>query len=291
MFKPLDRSFADNRTYNRGPKGRPLSSYNRFGQATGNLSNIREESVELEGGSRLRDEVYRDFHTNTFQDNEYNDTEDEDDMADWDEESTLVAMLHDEWVYAPISSPHKPPTHWQPFSSRLSETKEDRLSALVNNLKTPINAYGLTLKQHLVQTFIPTAKQLKATHTAMESKVDIPFESGLLLFNDATRKLEDLVIREEDELRVAYGETQASFPVMRLVLLTVGWVAYERLMLYALFFFDRITSRNYSHSLNRHTRGGIKFIPNSRYLWTKVVAIFFCHSLCFQSPWTYSVDK
>jgi hypothetical protein len=89
-------------------------------------------------------------------------------------------------------------------------------------LKTPINAYGLTLKQHLVQTFIPTAKQLKATHVAMESKVDVPYESGLLLFNDATRKLEDLVIREEDELRVAYGETQASLPIMLLVLLTAG---------------------------------------------------------------------
>lgn len=68
----------------------------------------------------------------------------------------------------------------------------------------------MTLKQHLVQTLIPTAKQLKATHVAMESKVDVPFESGLLLFNDATRKLEGLVIREEDELKTAYAKTQAS---------------------------------------------------------------------------------
>jgi hypothetical protein len=77
----------------------------------------------------------------------------------------------------------------------------------------------VTLKQHLVQTFIPTAKQLKATHVAMESKVDIPFESGLLLFNDATRKLEDLAIREEDELKVAYSKTQASFSSILLVFL------------------------------------------------------------------------
>jgi hypothetical protein len=95
LFKPLSRSLVDNRTY-RGPKARPLPAYNRFGQATGNLSNIREESVELEDSNKLRDEVYRDFHSNTFQDDEYDDTEDEGDMADWDEESTLVAMLHDE---------------------------------------------------------------------------------------------------------------------------------------------------------------------------------------------------
>lgn len=99
-----------------------------------------------------------------------------------------------------------------PFS-RLNETKEDRLSALVNNLKAPINAYGLTLKQHLVQTFIPAAKQLKAIHIAIESKVDVPYESGLLLFHDATRKLEDLAIREEDELKEVYAKTQASFPL------------------------------------------------------------------------------
>lgn len=95
VVKPLGRSLADHRAY-RVPKGRPLPSYNRFAPATGNLSNIQEENMEPEGSSKLRDEVYRNFHTNTFQDDDFDGTEDEDDMADWDEESTLVAMLHDE---------------------------------------------------------------------------------------------------------------------------------------------------------------------------------------------------
>lgn len=109
VFKPLDRFLANSRSY-RSPKARPLPAYNRFGQATGHLSNIREESVDFEG-SRLPpgDEVSRDYNSNTLREDEYNDIEDEDDMADWDEESTLVAMLHDEWVYAHFTASHNTP--------------------------------------------------------------------------------------------------------------------------------------------------------------------------------------
>ncbi|KIM79673.1 hypothetical protein PILCRDRAFT_552237 [Piloderma croceum F 1598] len=107
-------------------------------------------------------------------------------MADWDEETTVVAMLQNE----------------------LGESEEERLSALVNNLKTPITAHGLTLKQHLVQTLVPTAKQVKSTHAALETKVDVPFESGLLEFNDASRTMENLAIKEEDDLKIAYAKSQ-----------------------------------------------------------------------------------
>ena len=43
--------------------------------------------------TRLQDEAYREFHTKI---EEQQDSEDEDDMADWDEEATLVAMMHTE---------------------------------------------------------------------------------------------------------------------------------------------------------------------------------------------------
>ena len=94
---------------------------------------------------------------------------------------------------------------------RLGDSEEDRLSALANNLKIPITAHGLTLKQHLVQTLVPTAKQVKATHAALEIKLDVPFESGLLAFNDASRTMENYAIREEDELKTAYSRSQVIF--------------------------------------------------------------------------------
>jgi hypothetical protein len=94
---------------------------------------------------------------------------------------------------------------------RLGESEEVRLSALVDNLKTPITAHGLTLKQHLVQTLVPAAKQVKSTHAALETKVDIPFEVGLLEFNDASRTMETFAIKEEDDLKIAYAKSQVCF--------------------------------------------------------------------------------
>lgn len=56
--------------------------------------------------TRLQDEAYREFHTNDLVE-EQRDSEDEDDMAYWDEEATLVAMMHTEWIYAhPILAKH-----------------------------------------------------------------------------------------------------------------------------------------------------------------------------------------
>jgi hypothetical protein len=53
--------------------------------------------MDQEDDTRLRDEDYREFQTNDFVEEEQGyDSEDEDDMADWDEETTLVAMLHNE---------------------------------------------------------------------------------------------------------------------------------------------------------------------------------------------------
>lgn len=178
----------------------------------GNLSNIREESTELEGDRRRQDTSYRALNP-TQADNSHqledDFEEEEDDMAEWDEESTLVAMMHNEWLYAPIVRVIISITDSAHY--RIGDTQEDRLSALVNNLKTPINAQGVTLKQYLVQTLVPTAKKVKATHAAVESKVDVPFEAGLLAFNDASRKMENLAIREEDELKAAYAKTQVVF--------------------------------------------------------------------------------
>jgi len=92
-FKPPKRSPT---SYN-GPRNRHLPSFSRFGQATANLSKIREESLDQEDDARMRDEAYHEFHTNELVEEQHNhDSEDEDDIADWDEETTLVAMMDNE---------------------------------------------------------------------------------------------------------------------------------------------------------------------------------------------------
>ena len=59
-----------------------------------------------------------------------------------------------------------------------------------------------------MQTVVPAAKQIKLTHVTLETKLDVPFEAGLLEFSDASRTMENLAIREEDELNIAYAKSQ-----------------------------------------------------------------------------------
>lgn len=64
------------------------------------MSYIREESAEVDDSRGLREDTYRDLHTNDMVDREDEDQSDDDDVAEWDEESTLVALLDYECVYA-----------------------------------------------------------------------------------------------------------------------------------------------------------------------------------------------
>lgn len=69
---------------------------NRVPRAMANLSNIREESAELGGDRQKLDDTYRDLRTNDFREDDNDEDEDNDDLAEWDEEATLVALLENE---------------------------------------------------------------------------------------------------------------------------------------------------------------------------------------------------
>lgn len=55
---------------------------------------------------------------------------------------------------------------------------------------------------------------MKHTHLAFDATVDPLFEEGILRFNDASRDLENLAIRDEDELRNVYKKVQVGFIAM-----------------------------------------------------------------------------
>ena len=65
---------------------------NRVPRASANLSNIREVSSDLGEDRRKPADIYRNPRTNDFQE----DDSDEDDIGNWDEEATLVALLDNE---------------------------------------------------------------------------------------------------------------------------------------------------------------------------------------------------
>lgn len=64
----------------------------RISRTTGNLSDIREASSELGEDRQKPDDTYRHLCTDDIQEND----SDEDDIGDWDEEATLVALLDNE---------------------------------------------------------------------------------------------------------------------------------------------------------------------------------------------------
>ncbi|OBZ69325.1 hypothetical protein A0H81_10944 [Grifola frondosa] len=114
-------------------------------------------------------------------------SEDADEMMDWDEETTLVAMLQD-------GSP--------------DEDEEEELSALAHKLKAPMAAQGAALKQYLANTLIPVVTRVKEVHGVLEDKVDLAFGTGLLTFDEVCKRVENMALHDEDELKTAYIESQ-----------------------------------------------------------------------------------
>ncbi|KIP08904.1 hypothetical protein PHLGIDRAFT_34773 [Phlebiopsis gigantea 11061_1 CR5-6] len=88
----------------------------------------------------------------------------EEDM-DWDEETTLVAMLRDD-------------------QSEHSDTEE--LAALADKLKGPMSTQSQQLRRYMAETIVPAIQRVKQVHDTMEEEVDMAYGTGLLAFDEKT---------------------------------------------------------------------------------------------------------
>ncbi|EPQ57984.1 hypothetical protein GLOTRDRAFT_126474 [Gloeophyllum trabeum ATCC 11539] len=129
-------------------------------------------------------DIYRDFGQQ--HEDEESEGSDEEDEFDWDEETTLVAMLQEE---SPSSS-------------------DSDLIALAEQLKAPMTAQGTILKQDLVQTLVPATKRVKEAHKIIEGNIDVEYGKGLLAFNEASKKVEGMCIQDEEDLKEVYVKHQ-----------------------------------------------------------------------------------
>ncbi|KAH9930604.1 uncharacterized protein B0H18DRAFT_1083726 [Fomitopsis serialis] len=111
---------------------------------------------------------------------------DEDDSMDWDDESTLVAMLQE--------------------TPAVDEQEE--VAALANKLKAPMAAQGAAMREYLGETLLPVIARVKEVHGLLEDKVDLAFGAGIMTFDQVCKKVENMAIRDEDELKTAYTECQ-----------------------------------------------------------------------------------
>ncbi|KAI0722459.1 hypothetical protein C8Q72DRAFT_890008 [Fomitopsis betulina] len=114
--------------------------------------------------------------------------QDEDDSMDWDDESTLVAMLQE--------------------SSAVDEREE--VAALANKLKAPMAAQGVAMREYIGETLLPVIARVKDVHATLEAKIDLQFAGGLVAFDQVCKKVERMALRDEDELRTTYADYQQS---------------------------------------------------------------------------------
>ena len=84
------------------------------------------------------------------------------------------------------------------------------------------------LKQYLAHTLAPAARQVKSVHKSLEEKVDVGFgcvqlplsglltfdahifSIGVLSFDDACKKMEQVSLHDEEDIKHAYMQSQVN---------------------------------------------------------------------------------
>jgi hypothetical protein len=88
---------------------------------------------------------------------------------------------------------------------------DDRIENLANSLQTSFDLEGKQVKKEIAETLVPTVKHVKTLYRVLDDKVDIAFGKGLLTFNKACKDTEAMAIKEQDELKHAYMDSQVRF--------------------------------------------------------------------------------
>jgi hypothetical protein len=143
-------------------------------------------------------------YSNGYHDEATVDDDSDDDSFEWDEEETLVAaLLHDEYVF---SRALRPPPPIRVFSP-LEISEHDEMVGLTNKLKTSMSSKGKNTRAYL-DVLVPAVNLMFDTTAILDDKVDLAFGEGLIKFDDACKKMEAMIARDEDSLTAAYNETK-----------------------------------------------------------------------------------
>ncbi|KZT09731.1 uncharacterized protein LAESUDRAFT_674696 [Laetiporus sulphureus 93-53] len=169
---------------------------NRFLKTRSQLSSIAEvplEEEEEEPGHDHQYDPYRALDALARDDDRgarRNIDDEDEDIMDWDDETTLMAMLEE--------------------STHSDNDEQEDLVALANKLKAPMSSQRDAMKQYLGETIIPVMSRVKKVHGVIEDKVDLAFGAGILTFDEACKKVETMALRDEDDLKIAYMDCQSN---------------------------------------------------------------------------------
>lgn len=118
-------------------------------------------------------------------------------------------------------------TYWARSRSIVDEDEED-VNALVEKLRSPMNAQSQELKKYMAETIFPVVQRVKEVHEVLEDEgwfvrktysllrplmaerflVDLAYGTGLLAFDEVCKRVETLALHTEDETRTEYIDTQ-----------------------------------------------------------------------------------
>ncbi|KAI0072266.1 hypothetical protein K474DRAFT_414446 [Panus rudis PR-1116 ss-1] len=113
--------------------------------------------------------------------------EEGEDESDWDEETTIVAMLQDD-------SP--------------SEDEREDITALADLLKAPLSAESQKLRQYMKDAIVPAITKVQSIHGVLEEKVDTAFGTGLLTFDEICKRVERISLQDETDLKKQFSAFQ-----------------------------------------------------------------------------------
>lgn len=111
-------------------------------------------------------------------------------------------------------------------SSASEQSEQDKLVELAHQLEGPMQTRGDLLKRYLAHTIAPVARKVKNIHNVLEEKVDVTFgcvffyssifleclsflySVAVLSFDDSCKKIEQPALRDEEELKRMYVDSQ-----------------------------------------------------------------------------------
>ncbi|KAI0056470.1 hypothetical protein BV25DRAFT_1995629 [Artomyces pyxidatus] len=115
------------------------------------------------------------------------DSEDDSDANEWDEESTLVAILHEQAPMQDENTSH---------------------AALVEQLRPAFAAASKAHREDLVKVLLPALHRVRAAHSQLAARTMREYAAGVLGVDDVCKRFEELDT-QDSELTRALPDTQA----------------------------------------------------------------------------------
>lgn len=93
-------------------------------------------------------------------------------------------------------------------SAKDDQSEDDKLCTLIESLQTPFSQQSKELLGDVADTLVPAVNSVKRAYHALNEESDVTYGSGLLLIDEACKKVEAVTIRQQDAVTDEYQASQ-----------------------------------------------------------------------------------